>query len=214
MKLNRTIFYVLTSFACASFEQTAMAQPLSFGGYTCSSDCSGHIAGFNWASARRVKSTSQCTGNSNSFREGCFVYVLKPLNGNVEGRWLTGFGQGTSEAVIYNKDGAQFGIYCQSGVDGQSGVIFAHSDIKSLRDNTVLFVEAGGVKKYFETQNGSSKGTTRMQYSSLKGLVDALKTTSDEAFYFKIPSSSKNEVFSLRGARQALASVDLERCQK
>lgn len=53
-------------------------QPLSTGtflGYRCTSDCSGHLAGYNWASRRGASGYASCTGNSQSFIEGCRAYV-------------------------------------------------------------------------------------------------------------------------------------------
>ncbi len=44
-------------------------------GNTCTGDCSGHEAGYNWASDHGIGDTSDCGGNSNSFIEGCISYV-------------------------------------------------------------------------------------------------------------------------------------------
>jgi hypothetical protein len=47
----------------------------SFMGYECTDDCSGHQAGYNWALESGVYSKDDCTGNSQSFIEGCYAYV-------------------------------------------------------------------------------------------------------------------------------------------
>lgn len=47
----------------------------SFHGYACKSDCSGHQAGYDWAYRRGTSSYAGCTGNSQSFIEGCRAYV-------------------------------------------------------------------------------------------------------------------------------------------
>jgi len=44
---------------------------LYFRGYKCTEDCSGHIAGYNWAIEKSLTSPNQCSGRSNSFIEGC-----------------------------------------------------------------------------------------------------------------------------------------------
>ena len=44
---------------------------LYFRGYPCTQDCSGHMAGYQWALKKRLSSPSQCSGRSNSFIEGC-----------------------------------------------------------------------------------------------------------------------------------------------
>jgi hypothetical protein len=55
-----------------------------FHGYPCTVDCSGHEAGYKWASDRRIADEDDCTGNSESFIEGCKAYVEEE-EGNVSG---------------------------------------------------------------------------------------------------------------------------------
>lgn len=43
--------------------------------YGCTEDCSGHEAGFEWAQQNEVSDTTDCGGNSDSFREGCEAYA-------------------------------------------------------------------------------------------------------------------------------------------
>jgi len=45
------------------------------GSYTCTSDCSGHRAGHEWARSRGITDPSQCSGNSQSFIEGCRAFT-------------------------------------------------------------------------------------------------------------------------------------------
>lgn len=47
----------------------------SFGGYECTVDCSGHEAGHAWAERNAIDDEDDCTGNSQSFIEGCQAYV-------------------------------------------------------------------------------------------------------------------------------------------
>lgn len=48
---------------------------LKFRGYDCSVDCSGHEAGYQWAEANDIDDADECSGNSNSFIEGCRAYA-------------------------------------------------------------------------------------------------------------------------------------------
>ena len=42
---------------------------------TCTEDCSGHDAGFEWARDHDVTDASECGGGSLSFEEGCRTYA-------------------------------------------------------------------------------------------------------------------------------------------
>lgn len=45
-------------------------------GYSgCTDDCSGHEAGFEWARDNDLADESECSGDSNSFVEGCEQFV-------------------------------------------------------------------------------------------------------------------------------------------
>lgn len=67
----------------SSYFETGQPQPTrrfaqprpGAGSYSCSSDCSGHRAGYEWARNRGISSSSQCTGNSQSFIEGCRAFT-------------------------------------------------------------------------------------------------------------------------------------------
>lgn len=47
----------------------------TFRGYDCTVDCSGHQAGYDWAERRGIDDADGCSGNSNSFIEGCRAYA-------------------------------------------------------------------------------------------------------------------------------------------
>jgi len=49
--------------------------PGTFHGYPCTEECSGHIAGYEWAENNDIDSIYDCDSNSNSFTEGCEIYV-------------------------------------------------------------------------------------------------------------------------------------------
>jgi hypothetical protein len=46
-----------------------------FHGYGCTSDCSGHTAGYQWAERNGIHSPDDCSGRSQSFVEGCRAYA-------------------------------------------------------------------------------------------------------------------------------------------
>ena len=47
----------------------------NFHGYACTVDCSGHDAGYRWASDNMIHDVADCTSASRSFSEGCMAYV-------------------------------------------------------------------------------------------------------------------------------------------
>ena len=40
-------------------------------------DCAAHVAGYEWANLNNVDSVDDCTGNSDSFIQGCQAYVAE-----------------------------------------------------------------------------------------------------------------------------------------
>jgi hypothetical protein len=49
----------------------------TFHGYPCTEDCSGHEAGYNWGREHDIDAPEDCSGNSNSFIEGCQAYATE-----------------------------------------------------------------------------------------------------------------------------------------
>lgn len=45
--------------------------------WDCTSDCSGHEAGYEWASDNGITDPYDCDGNSDSFIEGCEAYAYE-----------------------------------------------------------------------------------------------------------------------------------------
>jgi hypothetical protein len=43
--------------------------------YGCTDDCSGHEAGYTWAEDHQITDPDDCSGNSQSFIEGCQEYA-------------------------------------------------------------------------------------------------------------------------------------------
>ena len=50
-----------------------------FSEYKCEDDCSGHYAGYEWAEENNISGEDDCAGNSQSFMEGCKVFVESNL---------------------------------------------------------------------------------------------------------------------------------------
>ncbi len=67
--------YSTNSTSVQTIQKPEVTPELRFNGYTCTVDCSGHEAGYNWAEEKGIDDTSDCGGNSNSFIEGCESYV-------------------------------------------------------------------------------------------------------------------------------------------
>lgn len=51
------------------------SEELTWRGYECTVDCSGHEAGYEWAEENSIDDVDDCQANSNSFNEGCQEYV-------------------------------------------------------------------------------------------------------------------------------------------
>lgn len=59
----------------------------SYGGGGCTYDCSGHEAGYEWASRKGIDDPDDCDGNSQSFIEGCQAYAEEQQEEESEGAW-------------------------------------------------------------------------------------------------------------------------------
>ena len=55
---------------------------LTFHGYACTIDCSGHEAGYKWAEEHGITDPDDCSGNSQSFIEGCKAYAEEHSGGS------------------------------------------------------------------------------------------------------------------------------------
>lgn len=53
----------------------------NFHGFPCKTDCSGHEAGYAWAEKNDITEEDDCTGNSESFIEGCIAWVAEERSG-------------------------------------------------------------------------------------------------------------------------------------
>ena len=70
------VVYVLYSLSLGGSSSDGGQQAdLEFKGLPCTVDCSGHEAGYDWASEKGITDPDDCGGNSNSFIEGCRSYA-------------------------------------------------------------------------------------------------------------------------------------------
>lgn len=53
------------------FPARAEEGALTYKGYACTKDCSGHRAGYEWAKRKGIADPVECGGKSKSFVEGC-----------------------------------------------------------------------------------------------------------------------------------------------
>ena len=81
MKLIRAVTVCLVSMAFAPMALTNDTGTRTFGGYECTEDCSGHAAGYRWAEDKGITDEADCSGDSQSFIEGCLVYLQDPARG-------------------------------------------------------------------------------------------------------------------------------------
>lgn len=49
--------------------------PITSNNWECTDDCSGHEAGYEWASDQGISDPDDCGGKSDSFIEGCMAYA-------------------------------------------------------------------------------------------------------------------------------------------
>lgn len=59
----------------------------TFHGYTCTEDCSGHEAGYEWAERRGITDPDDCGGRSESFIEGCKAYAEEYQDSEAGADW-------------------------------------------------------------------------------------------------------------------------------
>lgn len=75
MKSIRLIVVSLFALALPALAQQPAHK--TFLGYSCIDVCKGHKAGYLWAEQNGIADEDDCTGNSESFLEGCFAYVAQ-----------------------------------------------------------------------------------------------------------------------------------------
>lgn len=76
------LWIIFSYFAAGIAGLAVNAEAQSFKGYSCTVDCSGHEAGYEWAEQQGITSESDCNGNSNSFNEGCQAWAEEQSAGS------------------------------------------------------------------------------------------------------------------------------------
>lgn len=56
----------------------------TFSGYECTDDCSGHEAGYQWAEDNSIDDPDDCSGNSDSFIEGCRAHAEEQIDSDMD----------------------------------------------------------------------------------------------------------------------------------
>ena len=67
-------FFILI-FLLSACNKNDNQKEATFKGYSCTSDCSGHKAGYAWAAKKGINNPDDCGGKSSSFIEGCKAYA-------------------------------------------------------------------------------------------------------------------------------------------
>ena len=76
--LRSTIQYSMTPVPRLSDVPPDQAPRLEFMDHPCTEDCSGHVAGWEWAAKRSATRVAECySSNSESFSEGCRIYLWR-----------------------------------------------------------------------------------------------------------------------------------------
>ena len=83
-KIILAMLFLFCSFAISAQE---------FYGYDCTDDCSGHMAGYEWAEENGITDPDHCGGNSNSFIEGCIAYAEEYQDYYGDNENLTEYGE-------------------------------------------------------------------------------------------------------------------------
>jgi hypothetical protein len=73
-QLRLGVLLVTALVGCLAARQTS-AEKSTFHGYACTKDCSGHIAGYQWAEKHGITNSGNCGGKSLSFIQGCLIYA-------------------------------------------------------------------------------------------------------------------------------------------
>jgi hypothetical protein len=126
----------------------------------------------------------------------------------VDFRWTLGYAQGTSEAIIRNRDDSSLNVYCPSGqTDTTPGMFLKSAKVKPVKDEevTVQIVVDGRSHAFFFAEI-QFEPKTRLGRQSLESLVNALANSRSKHFTVEYPKYGVAEQFSLLDAKRALGS--------
>lgn len=133
-------------------------------------------------------------------------------------RWTAGFGQGTSEAIIRNRAGSEFNLYCPAGQDDTTPGFFYHPkalDFQAEQDVQVKVV-VDRQDFAFATKEGQFLASDKAGKDTIRALAIALIKSRAESFSIELPTLRTRDVFSLKNVRKALGgkknSTILDEC--
>lgn len=136
---------------------------------------------------------------------GCFLIgsiQLAIAQTGVSYRWTLGFAMGTLEAIIRNKTGSEFNIYCPSGQIDTTPGFFYNPKQKKFRaqQNVTVQIVVDGENYPFYSSEGNFKAQTRIGRETFRSLVTALARSRADTFSIELPDLGFKESFSLKDA--------------
>lgn len=121
-------------------------------------------------------------------------------------RWTAGFGQGTSEAIIRNRAGSDFNLYCPAGLEDTTPGFFYHPKAQDFQaDQDVLVKVVVDRRDFtFATKEGQFQANDKAGKDQIRALAIALIKSKAERFSIELPTLGTKDVFSLKNVRKAL----------
>jgi hypothetical protein len=126
----------------------------------------------------------------------------------VDFRWNQGFGQGTLEASIQNREGATFSVSCPAGSDDTTPSLDVRTKMVPMPKGKVVDVQVivDGKNHPFNLIDGSYLGAGRSFRQDIENVVNALRKSKGKTFDVEYPMAGKKDTFSLQNARTALGA--------
>ncbi|MGE0061080.1 MAG: hypothetical protein AB7T86_03280 [Xanthobacteraceae bacterium] len=127
----------------------------------------------------------------------------------VDYRWTVGFAQGTTEAIIRNKDGASLNIYCPAGqIDTTPGMFLTSDKVRPRpQEQIIVQIVIDDENHSFSLREAHFKASGRAGLNALYSLVEAIVKSRSKSFVVEYPKFGSSERFSLLGAKKALESA-------
>jgi len=76
--------YYYDSYDYEEYDEEEYGTGITRDNWSCTGDCSGHEAGYDWAEDKGITDPYDCDGNSNSFIEGCEAYANEQIEERYE----------------------------------------------------------------------------------------------------------------------------------
>lgn len=127
----------------------------------------------------------------------------------VDFRWNQGFGQGTFESSIQNREGGTFTIVCPAGSEDTTPSLDLQTKLVPMPKGKVVDIQVviDGNNYPFNLNEGTFLGAGRSFRQSLEEVVAALRKSKAKTFVVEYPMAGKSETFSLQNAKKALSDT-------